>query len=117
MADDVRHDAHRANTTSRYCGRYEGKDAVMQRLQAIARDLILERYEPVTVIAEGAQVAAIVRIAGIGRHTGTTFDTRAALFIVVAEGKVTDIEEIFDTAAVAIAVGEDDAAPAAPTEE
>lgn len=110
LAEDVLHTSHPDNMTAPFCGRYQGKEAFLQRMHALATRLQIELYEPVTIIVDGEDVAAISRVAGTSRRTGTAFDTQTALFITVTDGRITQIQEFFDTALVAAMADVDGAA-------
>lgn len=105
MGEGICHTCHEGNQSGVFCGRFIGREAVLERIQAIATAFAIESFACVWIAADGGKVAAICRFAGTGRATGARIDTRLAHFFTVENGLVVEFEEIFDSGLVAAAIG------------
>ncbi|MEM8664604.1 MAG: nuclear transport factor 2 family protein, partial [Pseudomonadota bacterium] len=97
---DVLHTAHATNARAKFCGTFNGVDAVRARISLINEHWTFEMYAPQTVIAEGQRVAAMVQMIAVERHTGQRIEMVVGHFFVVQDGKITELIEIFDSALV-----------------
>lgn len=100
FAPDMTHRACPNSAGSRFCGMYHGLDAFRGRLVDINDWLSFTRFEPEWIIAEGDIVAARVHVAGVVRATGATLDMTVTHTFRVADGRIVDFEESFDSSYV-----------------
>ncbi|MEO1106111.1 MAG: nuclear transport factor 2 family protein [Pseudomonadota bacterium] len=104
LAVDVNHTANACNHEQQFCGTYHGIDAVRARVAEIAEHWAFEIYAPQTIIEEGDRVAAMVKLVAVERHTGVRLESLVAHFMVVKDGKITELIEVFDGAHIEAAM-------------
>lgn len=98
FAKDVNHTANACHNGGRFCGAYDGLDALRERVTEILTHWAFDSYVPQSLTVEGEKVAALVRITGHQRHTGARLETIVAHFMTVKDGKITALTEVFDGA-------------------
>lgn len=96
--EDVLHTANKGNDGAAFCGVFCGLGAMRQRIEAVGAVLSFESYVPTVLVADGNRVAAMVDVTSCHRETGARFDSTISHFLVVENGKITELIEFFDTA-------------------
>jgi ketosteroid isomerase-like protein len=76
-----------------FAGHRRGRQAVLEALGGIAKDYVLERYEPRIVIVEGDRAAVMSNVAFRQRSTGRTVSTQLANFLRFKDGKLVEFRE------------------------
>ncbi|RAH99775.1 hypothetical protein DLJ53_18610 [Acuticoccus sediminis] len=97
---EVHHTADSYNTVSRFCGTWDGLDALRSRVHDIIEHWSFETFAPVKVVAQGDDVAVKVHAVGVERHTGQRIEMNTALFFTVQDGRIVAVDEIFDSALI-----------------
>jgi len=78
-----------------------GKTAFYETVGAILSQWTITDYRIVDLIVSGGRAAAQITHCATHRVTGRKFDARIALFFRVEDGRITEIVEYHDTAALA----------------
>ena len=76
------------------------KDEFWEAVGAILADWDIQSYKIHDLIVSGNKGAAQIRIEMISRHTGRPVQTGLALFLEVANDRLTEIHEYHDTRAI-----------------
>jgi ketosteroid isomerase-like protein len=97
IADDIDWIIHGPLQVFPFVGPRHGKAEVLAALAAIAKDYVLERYEPEIVVVEGDRAAVMSGVAVVQRSTGRTLTFRKANFLRFQDGRVVEFREFFDT--------------------
>jgi ketosteroid isomerase-like protein len=80
-----------------FAGHRRGRNAVLEALGGIAKDYVLERYEPRIVIVEGDRAAVVSDVAFQQRSTGRTVSMQLANFLRFRDGKLVEFREFANT--------------------
>jgi ketosteroid isomerase-like protein len=75
-----------------FAGHRRGRIAVLEALGGIARDYLLERYEP-RIVVEGERAAVMSDVAFKQRSTGRTVTSQLANFLRFRNGKLVEFRE------------------------
>lgn len=97
ISDDIDWIIHGPVQVFPFVGPRHGKAEVLAALAAIAKDFVLERYEPEVIVVEGDRAAVMSSVAVVQRSTGRTLTFRNANFLRVHDGRVVEFREFFDT--------------------
>lgn len=92
-----------------YRGSYRGPDAVVQiQIDLYTRYYEFSSFELTSVIGDGENAVARVKVAGVARATGRSIETSAVEWFVVRNGKITSITPYhYDTAEMLMALSAD----------
>jgi ketosteroid isomerase-like protein len=90
-----------------YRGSYRGAEAVMQiQVDLYTKYYEFSSFELTSVISEGENAAAHVKVGGVARATGTPIETSAVEWFVVRDGRIISIIPYhYDTAVMLKALG------------
>jgi ketosteroid isomerase-like protein len=80
-----------------FVGHRRGRRAVLEALGGIAKDFILERYEPRIIIVDGDRAAVMSDVAFQQRSTARTVSTQLANFLRFRDGKLIEFREFANT--------------------
>lgn len=80
-----------------FAGQRRGRTAVLEALGNIAKDFLLERYEPRIVIVEGDRAAVMSEVAFQQRSTGRTLSMQLANFLRFRNGRLIEFREFANT--------------------
>lgn len=80
-----------------FFGQRRGKKAVMAMFGEMSANLSLIRAEKETLLVDGDNAAALVRLNAIDTRTGRTLSLRLALFARFSGGKLVSLKALFDT--------------------
>jgi ketosteroid isomerase-like protein len=83
-----------------YRGTYSGPDAIVQlQIDLYTKFYEFTSFELISVIGDGENAAAHVRVAGVARSTGNPIRTSAVEWFVVRNGQITSVTPYhYDTA-------------------
>jgi len=70
---------------------------VLAALAAVAKDYVLERYEPRIIVVDGDRAAVMSDVAFQQRSTGRTVSTQLANFLRFRDGKLVEFREFANT--------------------
>lgn len=92
-----------------YRGSYHGPDAVVQvQMDLYTKYYEFSSFELTSVIGNGENAAAQVKVAGVARATGRSIETSAVEWFVVRSGQITSITPYhYDTVGMLKALGTD----------
>jgi ketosteroid isomerase-like protein len=76
-----------------FAGHRRGRKAVLEALGGIAKEYVLERYEPRIILVEGDRAAVMSDVAFQQRSTGRTVSTQLANFLRFRDGKLVEFRE------------------------
>lgn len=75
-----------------YRGSYRGPDAIVQlQIDLYTKYYEFSSFELTSVIGDGENAAAQVKVVGVGRATGRSLETSAVEWFVVRNGQITSI--------------------------
>lgn len=97
LADDIDWIIHGPVQVFPFVGPRRGKMQVLETLAGIAKDYVLERYEPDIIIVENDRAAVSSNVAFKQRATGRTLSFRNANFLRFQDGRVVEFREFMDT--------------------
>ena len=80
-----------------FAGHRHGRNAVLEALGGIAKDFVLERYDPLVVIVEGDRAAVMSDVAFKQRSTGRTISMHLANFLRFQDGRLIEFREFANT--------------------
>jgi ketosteroid isomerase-like protein len=80
-----------------FAGHRRGKMAVLEALGALAKDYMLERYEPRSMLVDGDRAAVMSDVAFKQRATGRTLRFHIANFLRFRDGRVVEFREFANT--------------------
>jgi ketosteroid isomerase-like protein len=80
-----------------FAGHRHGRIAVLEALGDIAKDYMLERYEPRIVIVDGDRAAVMSDVAFKQRSTGRMLSMQIANFLRFRDGKLIEFREFANT--------------------
>jgi ketosteroid isomerase-like protein len=80
-----------------FAGHRRGKMAVLEALGALAKDYVLERYEPRSMLVDGDRAAVMSDVAFKQRATGRTLRFHIANFLRFRDGRVVEFREFANT--------------------
>jgi ketosteroid isomerase-like protein len=80
-----------------FAGHRRGKMAVLEALGALAKDYMLERYEPRSMLVDGDRAAVRSDVAFKQRATGRTLRFHIANFLRFRDGRVVEFREFANT--------------------
>jgi len=80
-----------------FAGNRRGKMAVLEALGALAKDYVLERYEPRSMLVDGDRAAVMSDVAFKQRATGRTLRFHIANFLRFRDGRVVEFREFANT--------------------
>jgi ketosteroid isomerase-like protein len=80
-----------------FAGHRRGKMAVLEALGALAKDYVLERYEPRSMLVDGDRAAVMSDVAFRQRATGRTLRFHIANFLRFRDGRVVEFREFANT--------------------
>jgi ketosteroid isomerase-like protein len=80
-----------------FAGQRRGRKAVLEALAGIAKDYMLERYQPQIVIVEGDRAAVMSEVAFKQRATGRTLSFQLANFLRFRDGRLIEFREFANT--------------------
>ena len=83
-----------------YAGIYNGKDGVVEFFTKLGQSIEIERFEPLTFIAEGDQVAVEGTSASTVRSTGSHVANRWMHVFTMRDGKICRLTQYDDSAAI-----------------
>jgi ketosteroid isomerase-like protein len=81
-----------------------GTDALRAYLEGVTSLFAIEYWNMGPVVAQGDRVAAVVSAAVVCRKTGKRAESRIGLFARFRDGKLVELDEFYDTAAIAAAM-------------
>ena len=83
-----------------YRGSYRGPDAVMQvQMDLYTKYYEFSSFELTSVVGDGENAVARVKVVGVARATGKSIETSAVEWFVVSKGRITSITPYhYDTA-------------------
>jgi ketosteroid isomerase-like protein len=76
-----------------FAGARHGKAAVLAALGEIAKDYVLERYEPKVIVVEGDRAAAMSEVAFRQRATDRSLRFALANFLRIQDGRLIEFRE------------------------
>jgi ketosteroid isomerase-like protein len=76
-----------------FAGVRRGKAAVLEALGEIAKDYVLDRYQPKIIVVEGDRAAVMSEVAFIQRSTNRTLSFQVADFLRLSGGRVIEFRE------------------------
>jgi ketosteroid isomerase-like protein len=80
-----------------FVGERHGRNAVLEALGGIAKDYVLERYQPRIIVVDGDRAAVMSDVAFQQRSTGRTVSTQLANFLRFRDGKLVEFREFANT--------------------
>jgi ketosteroid isomerase-like protein len=80
-----------------FAGHRRGRNAVLEALAGIAKDYMLERYQPQIVIVEGDRAAVMSEVAFKQRTTDRTLSFQLANFLRFRDGRLIEFREFANT--------------------
>jgi ketosteroid isomerase-like protein len=80
-----------------FFGQHRGKKAVTAKFEEMSAHLSLIRAEQETVLIDGDNAAALVRLNAVDTRTGRTLSLRLALFARLSGGKLISLKALFDS--------------------
>ena len=80
-----------------FAGHRRGRNAVLEALGGIAKEYVLERYEPQIVIVEGDRAAVMSDVAFQQRSTGRVVSFHLANFLRFRDGRLIEFREFANT--------------------
>jgi ketosteroid isomerase-like protein len=80
-----------------FAGHRRGRTAVLEALGGIAKDYMLERYEPKVIVVEGDRAAVMSEVAFKQRSTGRTLSFQLANFLRFRDGRLIEFREFANT--------------------
>lgn len=97
-SDDVLWDTPQVDNAA-YSGARQGKEAVSEFFELLAKSETFTQFEPMEFIAEGDKVVVLGKSEANVIATGKTFSTEWVHITTITDGKITAFKEFFDTAA------------------
>ena len=80
-----------------FLGQHRGKKAVMAMFEEMTAHLSLIRAEKETLLIDGGDAAALLRLNAIDTRTGRTLSLRLALFASFQGGKLVALKAVLDS--------------------
>jgi ketosteroid isomerase-like protein len=80
-----------------FLGQRRGKTAVLEGYNEIARQLHITGYQIKTLLVDGDQAAALIRLTSIVRATGKVMSVRTSQFSRFRDGKIVEMHGVLDS--------------------